>query len=321
MIRLNILIDGNFILQKNISSLWKNKILYSELYNVLEKDFNVLTHLFNFHRIFFISDSTNNWRKEYYPEYKGTRKKDDDVDWKFIYNEFNELKTALSTKKSVELLQIDRMEGDDIVGFLVKNLNKKGESTLVISSDSDLYQLICYDGLDLKYINMMYNYKYNDERIYLPEQYNLFINNIVKTFEDDIFQTNNEMEFIEFFEKFISGKKVVEINNEFQLFQKVMGHGKDNIKSIYMNGNRGIGEVGIKTIYALYKETYPGTIDFDSQIFEDNLLEIIKFSKRLDDSQDDIMRERLRRNIKIGKLDENSTPKHLYENMKNLIKI
>jgi 5'-3' exonuclease len=287
----------------------------------LERDFNILTHLFHFRKTFFISDSTGNWRKDFYPEYKGTRKKDEDIDWKFIYQEYGELKTAISFKKTVDLLQVDRMEGDDIMAYLVKNLNKKGESTFIVSSDSDLYELICYDGLDLKYINMMYNFKYNDERVYLPEQYNMFTDNIVKTFEDNLFQTNNEMEFVEFFEKFLNGKKTVEINNEFELFRKIMGHGKDNIKSIFMQGNRGIGDAGIQTIYTLYKGTYPGTIDFNSQVFKDNLLEIIKFSKRLDNSQDVIIMERLKRNLKIVKLDEESTPKQLYENMKNSINI
>ena len=200
MINCNLLIDGNYLLQKNISNLWKNKILYSELYNILERDFHILTHLFNFRRVFFISDSTGNWRKEFYPEYKGTRKKDEDIDWPFIYQEFKELKVQIAeTKKSVQLLQIDRMEGDDIVAYITKKLNSMGESVFIISCDSDLYELIYQDDLFYKYINMMYNYKYNDERVYLPEQHELFINNIVNNYEDDIFQTNNEMEFVEFF--------------------------------------------------------------------------------------------------------------------------
>lgn len=321
MIDLSLIMDGNFLLQKNISSLWKNKILYSELYNVLEKDFNLLTRLFNFRKIYFVSDSTSNWRKEFYPEYKATRKKDEEIDWKFIYQEYNELKTAISGKKMVDLVQIDRMEGDDVVAFLVKNLNKKGHSTLVVSSDSDLYELVTYDGLELKYINIMYNYKFNDERVYLPEGYKLFTNNIIHNFEEDIFQTNNEMEFVEFFERFISGKKVVEIDPEFELFRKIMGHGKDNIKSIFMQGNRGIGEAGIVTTYNLYKETFPGTIDFNSQSFQNNLLDIIKLSKKLDGSHDSEILTRLKRNLKIVKLDEESTPKNLYETMKNTIKL
>lgn len=321
MIDLYLIIDGNFLLQKNISSLWKNKILYSELYNILEKDFNTLTRLFNFRKIYFVSDSTSNWRKDFYPEYKGTRKKDEEIDWKFIYQEYNELKTAISSKKMVDLLQIDRMEGDDLIAFLVDNLNKKGQSTLIVTSDSDIYEKVSYDGLDLRYINIMYNYKFNDERVFVPEGYKLFTNNIIHNFEEDIFQTNNEMEFVEFFERFISGKKIIEINQEFELFRKIMGHGKDNIKSIFMQGNRGIGEAGIVTTYNLYKETFPGTIDFNSQTFQNNLLDIIKLSKRLDGSHDSEILERLRRNLKITKLDEESTPDNLYEIMKNTIKL
>jgi 5'-3' exonuclease len=321
MINLNLILDGNFLLRKNLSSLWKNKILYSELYNILEKDFNLLTRLFQFQKIYFVSDSTSNWRKDFYPEYKGTRKKDEDIDWKFVYEQYNELKLAIAGKKIVDQLQINRMEGDDIMAYLVKNLNKRGDSTLVVSSDSDLYELVTYDGLDLKYINIMYNYKYNDERVFLPEQYKMFINNKAKTFEEDIFQTNNEMEFVQFFENFISGKKVIEINSEFELFRKIMGHGKDNIKSIFIQGNRGIGEAGIKTVYDLYKSTYPNTIDFNSQVFQNNLLDIIKFYKKLDNSYDTEITERLKRNLRIAKLDEKSTPKDLYEVMKNTIKL
>ena len=319
MFKINLLIDGNYLLQKNLSSLWKNKILYSELYNVLEKDFGTVVHLFNFQKVFFISDSKSNWRKDIYPEYKGTRKKDDDIDWKFVYQEYEELKTQVSAKKIVDLIQIDKMEGDDIVAFVVKQKNKKGESTFIISCDSDLYELITCDNLDFSYINFMYNFKYNDERVYLPEGYKIFMNNMEKKFEDDIFMSNNEMEFVSFFENFTSGKKIVEIDNEFELFRKIMGHGKDNIKSIFIEGNRGIGDSGISTVYTLYKDTYPGTIVFNSQIFTDNLIEIIKLYKKLDDSHDESILERLKRNLKIVKLDEQSTPKDLYQNMKNTI--
>ena len=128
----------------------------------------------------------------------------------------------------------------------------------------------------------MYNYKFNDEKVYLPEQYKRFISYVDENNnEDDIFQSNTDTDFLEFFERFLHGKKIVEINSEFELFKKVMGHGKDNIKSIFMQGNRGIGDTGIETVYKLYKSTYPNTIDFDSTEFETNLIEIIKFHKRI----------------------------------------
>lgn len=322
MVNLNIVFDGNFLLQKNIQILFKNKILYSDLYNTLERDFNVLSRLFNFKNTFFISDSSTNWRKEYFPELKGTRKKDDLIDWKFVYDEYKKLKSYVGSKKTVTSCQVDDMEGDDLIAFITDKLNKKGESVLIVSSDSDIYQKIHYDGINFKYMNMMYNFKFNDEKIFLPEQYKRFLSHIDSIYEDDIFQTNNDMEFLQFFDSFTNGKKIVEINSEFELFKKVMGHGKDNIKSVFMQGNRGIGEVGIITVYNLYKSTYPGTIDFDSTIFEDNLLEIIRFHKRIKDSSfDKSMKERLKRNLKIVKLDENSCPKKLYENMESLIKV
>jgi len=323
MVSLNLIIDGNYLLQKNIQILFKNKILYSELYNVLERDFNVLTRLFNFKDTFFISDSHSNWRKEYFPELKGTRKKDDLIDWKFVYEEYKKLKTLVDSKKTVNLCEVDQMEGDDLIAFVTDKLNKKGESVFIVSCDSDIYQKIYFDGLDYKFMNMMYNYKFNDERVYLPEQYKRYINYVDQhNDEDDIFQSNTDTEFLEFFDRFLHGKKIVDINSEFELFKKIMGHGKDNIKSIFMQGNRGIGETGIETVYGLFKSTYPGTIDFDDPIFETNLLDIIKFHKRIkDDSYDDSMKERLKRNLKIVKLDEKSCPQKLYENMNTLIKI
>ena len=322
MVRLNLIIDGNFLLMKNIQILFKNKILYSDLYNTLERDFNVLSRLFNFNKTFFISDSSTNWRKEYFPELKGTRKKDELIDWKFVYDEYRKLKDFVGNKKTVNLCQVDEMEGDDLIAFVTQKSNEKGESVLIVSSDSDIYQKIHYDGLNFKYINMMYNFKFNDEKVFVPEQYKRFLSYIDENYEEDIFQTNNDMEFLQFFDSFTNGKKIVEINSEFELFKKVMGHGKDNIKSIYIQGNRGIGEAGISTIYGLYKSTYPGTIDFDSSIFESNLLGIIKYHKRIkDNSMDNFMKERLKRNLKIVKLDEKSTPKKLYENMNSLIKV
>ena len=322
MTNLSLVIDGNFLLMKNIQILFKNKILYSDLYNTLERDFNVLSRLFNFNKTFFISDSSTNWRKEYFPELKGTRKKDELIDWKFVYDEYKKLKDFVGNKKTVELCQVDDMEGDDLIAFITQKSNEKGESVLIVSSDSDIYQKIHYDGLNFKYINIMYNFKFNDEKVFVPEQYKSFLSYIDQNYEEDIFQTDNDMEFLQFFDSFTHGKRIVEINSEFELFKKVMGHGKDNIKSIYIQGNRGIGEAGITTIYGLYKSTYPGTIDFDSSIFESNLLSIIKYHKRIkDNSMDDSMKERLKRNLKIVKLDEKSTPKKLYENMNSLIKV
>ena len=78
---------------------------------------------------------------------------------------------------------------------------------------------------------------------------------------------------------------------------------------------------GIDKIYQTYKQTHPEPIDFNSEIFKKRLIDHIKLYKRLkDDNSNDMIYERLNRNLTIVKLDENSTPKDLYQKMKLEIK-
>jgi len=322
MISLYLIIDGNYFVNKLVHILHKNNILYSELYNVMERDYTFLTKLYSFDRIYFVSDSFYNWRKEYFTDYKGTRKKDLTIDWQFVYKEYDKFKDYLrENKKNCDILQIENLEGDDIVSYLVDNLNNKGGSVFLMSNDSDLLQLIRYD-VNKRYMNLMYNYKMSDDKVFVPEYYKLLINHIRETMTNDIFDDNNEIDYIDFIETFLSDKKVDLINSEKELFMKIMGHNKDNIKSVYMRGDKGIGKIGILKLYDIYKQTYPEPINFSSDEFKTRLIDHIKMFKRVrDDSMNESMEERLTRNLKIVKLDEDSIPKTLYDKMKKEIKI
>lgn len=203
----------------------------------------------------------------------------------------------------------------------MKTLNDKGQSNFLMSNDSDLLQLINYD-LDKRYINLMYNYKMTDDRVFIPEHYEIFIKHIKDTYVDDMFEDCNETEFLSFIDTFVRTRKASLVNSESELFMKIMGHNKDNIKSVYMKGDRGIGKSGILKIYNTYKETYPEPIDFNSIEFRDRLLNHIKLYKKLKDkSMDDSMNERLTRNLTLVKLDETSMPDHLYKIMKKEVKL
>jgi len=315
MIKLNLIIDGNYLLQKSVHILHKNQILVSELYNVIERDYITLTQLYPFDKIYFISDSYRNWRKEFFEGYKGTRKKDDKIDWDFVYSEYTKLKDHLKTKKNCVQFQIDNLEADDIISYTMKTLNDKGQSNFLMSNDSDLLQLISYD-LDKNYINIMYNYKMTDDKVYVPVHYEIFTKQLRDNYKDDIFDNNNEIEFLSFLDDFIRTRKSAFINSEEELFTKIMGHNKDNIKSIYMKGDRGIGKNGISKIYQIYKETYPEPINFNTDEFKNRLLDHIKLYKRLKDrSMDDSILERMKRNLTLVKLDQASMPPHLYKQM------
>lgn len=321
MVKLNLIVDGNYLLMRVVHILHKNQILVSELYNVIERDYLNLVKLYSFDKIYFVSDSLKNWRKDVYKEYKGTRKKDIKIDWDFVFSEYDKLKNFLKTKKNCKLLQIESLEGDDIISYLTKITNSRGDSNFIMSNDSDLLQLIEYN-LNKRYINIMYNYRMTDDRVFVPEHYDIFINNIKNNYKDDIFEDSNDIDFLNFFNDFVKKRKINQINSEQELFMKIMGHNKDNIKSIYMKGDRGIGKSGIDKIYKNYKITHPEPIDFNSEIFIDRLLNHIKLYKRIKDKNlDTFMINRLKMNLTLVKLDEKSMPKNLYENMKNFIKI
>lgn len=321
MIKLNLIIDGNYLLMRCVHILHKNQILVSELYNVIERDYLTLTKLYPFDKIYFISDSVRNWRKEFFDGYKGSRKKDDKIDWDFVFSEYSKLKEFLKTKKNCVQMQIENLEGDDLIAYVMKALNEKGQSNFLMSNDSDLLQLISYD-LDKNYINLMYNYKMTDDKVFVPQHYEIFTKQLKESVVDDIFNDNNETEFLAFLDEFIRTRKTSFVNSEEELFTKIMGHNKDNIKSVYMKGDRGIGKNGILKIYNTYKETYPELIDFNSDEFKTRLLEHIKLYKRLKDkTMDDGIIERLQRNLTLVKLDEASMPNHLYKQMKSEIKL
>jgi len=321
MIKFNLIIDGNYLLQKSVHILHKNKILTSELYNVIERDYDTLTKLYSFDKIYFISDSMRNWRKAYFEGYKGTRKHDEKIDWNFVFKEFSNLKDFLVTKLNCIQYQIENLEGDDIIAYLTKKLNDKGQSVFIMSHDSDLFQLLNYD-IDKRYMNVMYNFKMTDDKFFVPEHYHIFTKHIKDTYVVNMFEDNNETEFLDFISNFTRTRKTTLINAEQELFTKIMGHNKDNIKSIYMKGDRGIGRTGISKVYETYKETYPEPIDFNSNEFRERLLDHVKLYKRLKDNHmDNIINERLTRNLTLVKLDENSMPKHLYNIMKNEVDI
>lgn len=320
--KISLVIDGNYILQKSVFTLFKFKSLYTDLPLILEKDYNTLSNLYYFDKIYFISDSRRNWRKKYYDSYKGKRKKNDSIDWDTVYEIFDQFKHNLKSKNNCEIYQFDNLEGDDIISYIINETNSKGYSNLIIANDSDLFQLLHYDIVN-NYINFMYNYKYNDEKIFLPVFYNDFLKNLEKNTENnDLFSSGDNIEFISFIKSLTTSKNAIEIDSEKELFIKVIGHNKDNIKSVYMKGNRGIGRIGTEKIYDFYKDTYPDIIDFNSDIFKIRLIDSIKYCKKIKTNEiDQTMRERLNMNLKLVKLDKKSIPNFLYEIMKNGISV
>ena len=321
MARCSLIVDGNYLLYKDVFILKQSRSIYLDLPTLLKKDLDRLMKSFTFEKVYFVTDSPKSWRKIFFKEYKGNRKRDEKMDWDFIFKTFNEFKVELSKRRNVNYLSFDGAEGDDIIAYLVNENNKKGISNVIIGSDGDLHQLIKFD-INAEYINIMYNYKHSDERTYLPKNHNIFIN-WLENQKNDIFDMSNDEEFLGYLDGLISRTKTKEVEPEKSLFIKIVaGDKKDNVQSCYKNNSRGIGEEGANTIYDIFKKLHVNDIDFDSIEFPKQLTEVIAYQKNIkDDETLNKTQENITFNIKLLRLTPGYLPKPLFEKMESVIDI
>lgn len=301
MINLSLLVDGNYMLYRSVFILHKLRTLYGDLETLLLNDYNKLSTAYPYKLIYFISDSKKSWRKNLYPEYKGKRKKDLNIDWDFVFETFDKFKESIKHRHNCLLYQIDPFEGDDIIAHIVNETNKEGGSNLIISNDSDIKQLLKFSTTE-NYINLLYNHKFQDERLYVPENYSIFLKHIEDTTEGDVFDlADDNIDFMNYFDKITSRAKIVPVNNEESYFKKlVAGDIGDNILSVvkFTSNIKGIGDTGSNTVYAMFKEKYPNKIDFDSDEFIENLCNILSIYRK---NKDENFKEKVTENIKISR--------------------
>jgi 5'-3' exonuclease len=108
----DLIIDGNFILSKLVFTLHKHNLLFGGLHKALEHNITGYRKWYPFANVFLVSDSKEkSWRKKIITEYKGTRKKDTDIDWNFVYTAYGEFKEEV--KSTMKVLEAPHIEGDD----------------------------------------------------------------------------------------------------------------------------------------------------------------------------------------------------------------
>ncbi len=89
-------------------------------------------------------DSKHYWRRDYYPEYKYSRKKTRDTskhDWDAIFEVLNNVKDELKEYFPYKHLEVDGAEADDIIAALCLELEYDNGKTLILSGDKDFIQL------------------------------------------------------------------------------------------------------------------------------------------------------------------------------------
>jgi len=98
--------------------------------------------------IIFALDGKNSWRKDYDKEYKANRREareKHDIDWNYWFSEYDKLKQNLRENTPFRLIQIDRMEADDVIAVATRYY--KDKECIIVSSDSDYEQLTCFPNV------------------------------------------------------------------------------------------------------------------------------------------------------------------------------
>lgn len=313
----DLIIDGNYILSRLVFTLHKNNILYGALEQSLDNAISNYRKWYPFANVYLVSDSKEkSWRKQLTKTYKATRKKDSDIDWSFVYNTYGDFKDSLNT---IKVLEAPHVEGDDWISYVCEKSNSEGRSTIIVSNDYDIKQLVKY-SLDPLWINLMSNEMYNREKLFLPKNYQVFLNKVKSLPNNDIFDLNDNSDFIHLLDKFINKYEVNEVDYVKSLVVKLIsGDKSDNISSVWSqtskNGRkRGIGEKGAQSIYQEYLEEF-GEIDLKDPDLYENIADLICEKKKVSKTQIEKIVENIQYNSKLIDLRTNNIPSDIINTM------
>ena len=95
-------------------------------------------------------DSKKYWRRDVFPYYKASRKKDREasgVDWNTMFNTLSTVRQELIDNFPYKTLMVEGAEADDIIGTLVHKYNQYEKEILILSSDKDFMQLQVYNNV------------------------------------------------------------------------------------------------------------------------------------------------------------------------------
>ena len=92
-------------------------------------------------------DSRHYWRRDFFPQYKASRRKSrekDLKDWDNIFSALNMIKAEFKENLPYKYLEVYGAEADDIIGTLCK---KEREPIMIVSGDKDFIQLHKYNNV------------------------------------------------------------------------------------------------------------------------------------------------------------------------------
>ena len=85
-------------------------------------------------------DSKHYWRRDYYPQYKASRRKgrqESDLDWNEIFGVTNKIREEIKENLPYKSVEVYGAEADDIIAIVSNSYDK----VMIVSSDKDFIQL------------------------------------------------------------------------------------------------------------------------------------------------------------------------------------
>lgn len=95
-------------------------------------------------------DNRRYWRREIFPHYKASRKKNRDAsghDWNSIFECLHKIKEELKEYSPYKVIDVDGAEADDIIASLVMKYSPH-QKIMILSSDKDFAQLQKFPSVD-----------------------------------------------------------------------------------------------------------------------------------------------------------------------------
>jgi hypothetical protein len=230
----------------------------------------------------------------------------------------------------IKVSKAERSEGDDLIYAWSNYLFDSGKSSLILSTDKDLNQLI-------KCVNDIHIIQYSpvSNKLYVSKESNDIIKSIGKRKEvqmenlfDELFTISIENDP---FEKFVNGTDVEEVYPEEIRFSKIIGGDvSDNIYPVYFK--RGDGSIkskglGPKTVKKIY-DTFKGKLgcEFDYHIYSNDdvmkmLCNIIYEIAKINDEEftKRMLLENIKTNTRLVALTDESIPSDIIDNMMDSI--
>lgn len=320
--KVNLVIDGNYFLHKCLSVASRRQSL-SMLGETLLDKYKKLKSLYPFDKVFLVNDRKNYWRRRILTEYKQKEKKEDNLDWEYVFNIFLQFREfVVNESPKTYSFEEEGYEGDDWIAAIIELTNIKKESNIIVSRDSDMYQLLD-SNIEERWINIMYNFVESSEAYYIPSNFYIFLTELKKLKKGSIFDISNPVNLlVSFLDKLNCNKKLIQKDKEEELFIKVISGdmSSDNIPSVYINRKRGIGKITAKKIYHTYKTLRDNPLKWDD-VDINNISDFIMHFKPKNMINKDELNERIKENLSLIKLDTQFFPDDVSQNLINKLNV